>query len=300
MRFADSAPVLCAAAVLCGESAAFYKKITALRYALMLRSGCAHVFLCESNERSFFESFGYAEVFLCVRLCASPTLRLFCVRLKRVLQEVSHCFTRNFAVLRNLLLTKPNICAIIYPVPRSEGLLVGKNNAVYRTNVLIGGKTMNMAKQVFITATAAIGGVLCRIFGGWDSGMATLIIFMAADYAMGLVVAGVFHSSPKSESGALESRAGWKGLCRKGVTLLVVLIAYRLDIALGTDFIRNAVIIGYIANETISIIENAGLMGVPIPSAVKKAIEMLREREESGGDDGNAQVGKGNGGFNER
>ena len=141
---------------------------------------------------------------------------------------------------------------------------------------------MNIAKQGFFAVTAAVGGFICQLFGGWDSAMATLVIFMAIDYVMGVTVAGVFHSSPKSSGGTLESRAGWKGLCRKGVTLLVILIAYRLDLALGTGFIRDAVIIGYIANETVSIIENAGLMGVPIPSAIKRAIEVLRSKEENG------------------
>ena len=102
--------------------------------------------------------------------------------------------------------------------------------------------------------------------------MITLVSMMVIDYLTGVLVAGVFHNSPKTENGALESKAGWKGLCRKGMTLLIVLVAARLDIILGTGFIRDAVIIRYIANETISIIENAGLMGVPIPEAIKKAI----------------------------
>ena len=76
-----------------------------------------------------------------------------------------------------------------------------------------------------------------------------------------------FKKSKKTESGALESHAGWKGLCRKGVTLLIVLVACRLDMTIGTTFIKDATVIGFIVNETISLIENAGLMGVPIPKA---------------------------------
>ena len=115
---------------------------------------------------------------------------------------------------------------------------------------------------------------------GWDSALITLVIFMSIDYIAGLLVAGVFKQSPKSMNGALESRAGWKGLCRKGMTLLVVLVANRLDLAIGVDYIRNAVIIGFIANELISIVENAGLMGIPLPSAIKKAIEILTQKAE--------------------
>ena len=76
----------------------------------------------------------------------------------------------------------------------------------------------------------------------------------------------------------MESRAGWKGLCRKGVTLLFVLIAYRLDLALGVNYIRNAVIIGFMANELISITENAGLMGIPLPTVIQNASEVLTRK----------------------
>ena len=94
---------------------------------------------------------------------------------------------------------------------------------------------------------------------------------------------GIFHRSAKSETGALESRAGWKGLCRKGMTLLIVIIAHRLDLMLGTTVIRDAVVIAFVANETMSIIENAGLMGVPIPAAIVKAIDVLNAKASEEG-----------------
>lgn len=144
---------------------------------------------------------------------------------------------------------------------------------------------MNNLKITICTAVGLIGSSIAAAFGGWDAAMITLIIFMAVDYLTGLIVAGVFHNSPKSEGGSLESKAGWKGLCRKGMTLLIVLIAARLDMLLGTNFIRNTAVIGYIANEAISIIENAGLMGVPIPSAIRKAVEVLQQKGE-GNDEG--------------
>ena len=119
------------------------------------------------------------------------------------------------------------------------------------------------------------------MFGGWDAALTTLVIFMAIDYATGLIVAGVFHKSKKTDTGTLESRAGWKGLCRKGVTLLIVLVACRLDLIIGSNFIRDAAVIAFIANETISIIENAGLMGVPIPAVIIKAVDVLTKKAES-------------------
>ena len=125
-----------------------------------------------------------------------------------------------------------------------------------------------------------LGSWIASLFGGWDAALKTLIAFMAVDYIAGLIVAGVFKKSEKTENGALESMAGWKGLCRKGVTLLVVLVACRLDLVMGSNFIRDAVVISFIAKETISIIENAGLMGVPIPTILKKAIEVLKDKAE--------------------
>lgn len=139
---------------------------------------------------------------------------------------------------------------------------------------------MNGLKTMICTGIGVVGSTIAAAFGGWDAAMITLISVMVVDYLTGILVAGVFHNSPKTENGTLESKAGWKGLCRKGVTLLIVLVAARLDIILGTGFIRDAVVIGYIANEIISIIENAGLMGVPIPAAIEKAIEVLQSKGE--------------------
>ena len=90
----------------------------------------------------------------------------------------------------------------------------------------------------------------------------------------------VFKKSKKSESGALESRAGFKGLCRKCLALLFVLVAYRLDLALGINYVRNAVIIGFITNELISLVENAGLMGLQLPPVITKAIDILKGQSQ--------------------
>ena len=139
-------------------------------------------------------------------------------------------------------------------------------------------------KSGITTVIGVIGGMIASLFGGWDAALVTLIIFMGVDYVTGLIVAGVFHNSEKTKNGALESRAGWKGLCRKGVTLLVVLVACRLDLVMGSNFIRDAVVIAFIANETISIIENAVLMGIPIPASIMRAIDILKNLAESEGD----------------
>lgn len=136
-------------------------------------------------------------------------------------------------------------------------------------------------REGICTAVGIVGGFICSLFGGWDTALATLLMFMAIDYVSGLIVAGVFHKSNKSGTGALESRAGWKGLCRKCMSLLFVLIAHRLDLALNINYIRDAVILGFMTNELISIVENAGLMGIPLPSVITKAIDVLTKKEES-------------------
>ena len=139
---------------------------------------------------------------------------------------------------------------------------------------------MNTVRIWIMGFLGVVGAFISNLFGGWDMALTTLAIFMGIDFLTGLIVAGVFHKSGKSENGALESRAGWKGLCRKGATLLVVLVAVRLDMALGTAMLKDAVVIAYIANETISIIENAGLMGLPIPKVITKAIDVLQSKSE--------------------
>ena len=135
-------------------------------------------------------------------------------------------------------------------------------------------------KNVICAIFGIIGGFIANAFGGWSAALTTLLIFMGVDYLSGLIFAGVFHASPKSEDGTLESYAGWKGLVRKGMTLLIVLIGARLDMLLGVSYIRDAMVIAFCVNELLSIIENMGLMGVPMPEILTNAIEMLKSKSE--------------------
>ena len=135
-------------------------------------------------------------------------------------------------------------------------------------------------KNVICAIFGIIGGFIAKAFGGWSAALTTLLIFMGVDYRSGLILAGVFHASPKSEDGTLESYAGWKGLVRKGMTLLIVLIGARLDLLIGVNYIRDAMVIAFCVNELLSIIENMGLMGVPMPEILTNAIEMLKSKSE--------------------
>ena len=132
-------------------------------------------------------------------------------------------------------------------------------------------------KESICAVFGVVGSFIAGLFGGWDASLATLLIFMGVDYLTGLIVAAT-GKSLKSENGHLSSLIGWKGLAKKGVSLLLVLVAVRLDIMLGTSYIRDGVCIAFMVNELISIVENAGLLGVPMPEVLTKAIDLLQNK----------------------
>lgn len=135
-------------------------------------------------------------------------------------------------------------------------------------------------KTSFYGTVCAMGGVLGNLFGGFDTVFKALIICMIIDYFSGILVAAVFKKSPKTKNGALESNAGLKGLAKKIFILLIVAVAVQVDIVLNSNFIRNAVILGFIANEILSIIENGGLMGIPMSPVLVNAIDILKKKSE--------------------
>lgn len=124
----------------------------------------------------------------------------------------------------------------------------------------------------------AIGGVITYLFGGWTEGMKTLVTLMVIDYISGVIVAAVFKNSCKTEGGGLNSNVGFKGLVKKFFELMIVAAMFRIDILLGITYLRDFCIIGFAVNELISITENAGLMGIPLPPVVTKAIELLNKK----------------------
>ena len=133
-------------------------------------------------------------------------------------------------------------------------------------------------KESVCTFLGLAGSTLAAAFGGWDAALTALLVCMGVDYISGSLVALVFHKSNKTASGAYDSRYGWKGLCRKGLMLLFVLVAVRMDALLGAAYVRDAVCIGFCVNEVLSIVENLGLAGVPMPEGVVKALEQLQNK----------------------
>ena len=131
-------------------------------------------------------------------------------------------------------------------------------------------------KQMICTVLGLAGSMLAAAFGGWDTALIALVICMGVDYISGSIVALVFHNSRKSETGAYNSTYGLKGLCKKGLMLLFVIVAVQVDRLMGSEYVRDAVCIGFCTNEVLSIVENLGLAGVPMPQAVVKALEQLQ------------------------
>lgn len=137
-------------------------------------------------------------------------------------------------------------------------------------------------KATICAAAGIVGALVASFLGGWDTALQTLVVFMAIDYVTGIIVAAVFKASSKSENGGLDSGVGLKGLLRKLAMLCGVTMAYYLDKVAGTDFVRDATCLAFVCNEGLSIIENFGLMGVPIPAPIRNAIDVLMHNDKEG------------------
>lgn len=142
-----------------------------------------------------------------------------------------------------------------------------------------------MKNQNIISIIAgAIGGLIIFLYGEFTSAMVTLLVFMGIDFFSGLIVAAVFKNSSKTSSGGLKSDECFKGLAKKIFMLLLVGVAYRIDLLLNVSYIRDACVISFCINELISITENAGLMGIPLPAIIKNAIDVLNKKSELKGE----------------
>ena len=138
-----------------------------------------------------------------------------------------------------------------------------------------------MIKTGFYGAVGILGGMFGNLFGGLDKIFYALLICSIIDFFSGGAVAVVFKNSPKTETGAAQSQAGFKGLVKKVFIYLIIVVVVQIDSVIGSNgFLRNAVIIGFMVNEVLSIIENAGLMGIKMPDAVTNAVDILKKKSE--------------------
>lgn len=131
---------------------------------------------------------------------------------------------------------------------------------------------------MILAALATVGTTIAQYMGGWDGLTKLLAFVMGVDYLTGALCAAIWHKSPKTATGGYESNAGFKGLVRKGVIALIVMVAAELDKLSGTTAMRTVTILFFAANDGMSILENLGIMGVPYPPALKNAFEVLRKK----------------------
>ena len=128
-------------------------------------------------------------------------------------------------------------------------------------------------ESIFKSVVAVLGAIITFLLGGWSPLLQVLVIFIAIDYAVGVVVAG-YH-------GKLSSKIGFKGIAKKVLILLLVAVAYSIDTILGDGtLMRDAVIFFYLANELLSILETVGKTSLPVPDVLKNAVETLNNKGE--------------------
>lgn len=132
-----------------------------------------------------------------------------------------------------------------------------------------------------IVCLSLVGCSFSFLFGGWSDLLTTVSICMIIDYLSGFALSGFFKKSPKTKTGGLSSKIGFMGLIKKSLTISFIIIGYRFDVTLGTTYIKDAVCYAVIINEVLSIIENAGLMGIYIPKPLMSAIDILKQKDKS-------------------
>jgi len=137
-----------------------------------------------------------------------------------------------------------------------------------------------MLKEKFLGLFMLIGGFISYLVGGWSGTVTTLFMFMLIDIITGWMLSAIFKKSPKTETGCLSSKVGAIGLFKKGLILVFLMIAYRLDLLLQVNYIRDGVCYAFIVNELVSIIENCGLVGFPIPKILSDTIDILKTKSD--------------------
>ena len=147
-----------------------------------------------------------------------------------------------------------------------------------------------MSWEKTVKTLAALAGAVAGLFGEWSPLLTILVAVMSLDYVSGVIVAACGRS-PKTEGGRLSSKAGFVGIARKALMLLLIGLATLIDRALGSETMvfQTSLAFYYIANEGLSILENAALLDVRFPGKIKRALESMREREE--GSDEESEMG---------
>lgn len=124
--------------------------------------------------------------------------------------------------------------------------------------------------------------IFSQLSGPVNRALMALFVIMVVDYITG-IIAAVRAKSPKTEDGKLSSKVGMIGLLKKCVIMLMVIVAYQLELISGVHNVREMVIIGFVCNESLSIMENAIYIGVPVPEILKNVVSGLTDKNKYGG-----------------
>ena len=137
-----------------------------------------------------------------------------------------------------------------------------------------------------IRTVAVITGAIAGLYGGWSAMLTILVVMMDIDYLTGVLVA-ITGKSGKTENGGLSSKVGFVGIAKKGVIMLIVLLATLLDKAIGNTSMvfQSATVFYYIANEGLSVLENADLLGIKTPKFIHQRLEVIRDQNDKPPDD---------------
>lgn len=131
--------------------------------------------------------------------------------------------------------------------------------------------------SVFI---GALGGFIGNVLGGWDIALRVALTLMCTDFIVGFIVAFVFKSSSKTKNGKISSEALFKGLVKKGLMLVMILVGHQLDIVTNQEILRNGVCYYIIVMEVTSLIESWSISGLSYPKIFDKVLEVLSMKTE--------------------
>lgn len=155
-------------------------------------------------------------------------------------------------------------------------MLIGKLIYKERRRVII------KLKNIVSIVTGAIGSLLINLIGKPTDDLIILLVLMIIDLIVGFLISAIWQKSTKTDSGKLSSRVMFKGIVKKFLTLVIVVIAYQLDILFAINVIRHIVIIAFIVEEILSITENIAITGIKIPAIITKALDVLEKEVKNG------------------
>lgn len=137
-----------------------------------------------------------------------------------------------------------------------------------------------MKKEIYSLMIGMCATLVTRLFGNWTPHMEILLICMIIDFLFGVCIALFFKNSPKTKTGAADSWEMFKGLCKKIGMFGIVAVAHQIDLTLGINYIMTMTLYGFIASEALSIVENAGIMGIIKSQVLINAINILKDKAE--------------------